>query len=78
MHCPLAASHSRTSWSSDPDASSVGLRGWKRTTQGVRRCPVSARTSLPVAQLVTLTVWSPLQEEKEAKPAAFRRAHRAV
>lgn len=62
MHCPVSASHSRTSWSSDPEASRFGLRGWKRTTQGVRRCPDSTRTSLPLEQELSLTVWSPLQQ----------------
>jgi hypothetical protein len=69
MHWPVAASQSRTSWSSEPEASSVGLRGWKRTTQGVRRCPVRTLTSLPVAQLVIFTVWSPLQPVQDNRDA---------
>ena len=61
MHCPLSASHSRTSWSREPLATSAGLRGWKRTTQGVRRWPDRTRTRRPVEQQLSLTVWSPLR-----------------
>lgn len=64
MHWPVWASHRRTSWSSEPEASSAGLRAWKRTTHGVRRCPDSTRTNLPEAQQLSLTVWSPLQGER--------------
>ena len=63
MHWPVVASHSRTSWSSEPEASRLGLRGWKRTTHGVRRCPDSTRSRRPVVQQLSFTVWSPLQGE---------------
>lgn len=35
--------------------------GWKRTTQGVRRWPVSTFRQRPVRQHISFTVWSPLQ-----------------
>ena len=74
MFCPVEASHRRTSWSRDPEASREGLRGWKRTTQGVRRCPDSTRTSVPLAQQLSLTVWSPLQGRAGAGRAGPGRA----
>lgn len=54
----------QTWWSSEPLASREESEGWKRTTQGVRRCPSSTRRHLPVAQHVIFTVWSPLRRCK--------------
>ena len=58
-HSDVLAFHSRTSWSNEPDASTLGFVGWNRTTQGVRLCPASVARHRPVAQSISLTVWSP-------------------
>ena len=59
MHSDVRAFQMRTSWSKDPDANTCGLLGWNRTTHGVRLCPASVARHLPVAQSMSLTVWSP-------------------
>lgn len=78
MHCPVSASHSLTSWSKLPLASRLGLRGWKRTTQGVRRWPDSARTRRPVEQHVSFTVWSPLQAGRGRGQQSCERRQQAL
>ena len=58
-HSAVVAFHTRTWWSRLPDARTLGSVGWNRTTQGVRRWPVSVRTHRPVRQSMSFTVWSP-------------------